>query len=189
MAVPVALHSCPSGGTTRRFSKSLLHQVRVILRQALQEAVFDEIVARNVAEVAKLPSFRRGKTARALDAQEVEAFMKAAREHRLGVLFAFVLATGLRRGEVCALKWTHLDLTKGLLPVRENITVVNGKATLGTPKTESGVRDLNFAPETVALLREHLHDQGGDRTGHVFTNVTGLPDQASGKDRQAGGIG
>ncbi|WP_019588725.1 site-specific integrase [Deinococcus apachensis] len=82
------------------FSKSLLHRVRVILRQALQEAVFGEIVARNVAEVARLPSFRRGKTAWALDSREAGTFLKAASEYRLGVLFEFVIATGLRRGEV-----------------------------------------------------------------------------------------
>ncbi|BDP42581.1 site-specific integrase [Deinococcus aetherius] len=154
------------------FSKSLLHQVRVILRQALQEAVFDEIVARNVAEVARLPSFRRGKTSRALDSQEVEAFLKAAGKHRLSVLFEFVIATGLRRGEVCALRWAHLDLEQGLLRVRENITVVNGKATLGAPKTESGIRDLHLALETVELLRRH-RQEGINPGGHVFANARG----------------
>lgn len=158
------------------FSKSLLHQVRVILRQALQEAVFDEIVARNVAEVARLPSFRRSKTARALDAEEVGTFLKVAHGHRLGLLFEFVIASGLRRGEVCALKWAHLDLDKAQLRVRENITVVNGKATLGTPKTESGVRDLHLAPDTVALLRKHQQAQLAEGLGaatHVFTNARG----------------
>ncbi|MFC4452373.1 tyrosine-type recombinase/integrase [Deinococcus sonorensis] len=158
------------------FSKSLLHQVRVILRQALQEAVFDEIVLRNAAEVARLPSFRRGKTARALNAKEVRAFLEAAHNHRLGLLFEFVIASGLRRGEVCALRWTHLDLDMGQLRVRENITVVNGKATLGTPKTESGIRDLHLAPETVSLLRRQLLAQQAEGlrgASHVFTNIKG----------------
>lgn len=176
------------------FSKSLLHQGRVILRQALQEAVFDEIVARNVAEVARLPSFKRGTTARALDSQEVGAFLKVASGHRLGVLFEFVIATGLRRGEVCALRWAHLDLEKGLLRVRENVTVVNGKATLGAPKTESGIRDLHLAPETVELLRRHRHE-GTNPGGHVFANAKGqrlYPDsltKLAGKLAEAAGLG
>lgn len=154
------------------FSKSLLHQVRVILRQALQEALLDEIVSRNVADVARLPNFKRSRTARALDAREVTVFLKAAQQHRLGLLFEFVIASGLRRGEVCALKWAHIDLDKGLLRVRENITVVNGQATLGTPKTESGVRDLHLAPETVALLRRQWTAQQ-TTAEHVFTGVDG----------------
>lgn len=153
------------------FSKSLLHQVRVILRQALQEALFDEIVARNVAEVARLPSFRRSKAARALSGEEVGTFLRAAGEHRLGPLFEFALSTGLRRGEVCALRWGHLDLERGLLLVRENVTVVNGKATLGAPKTESGIRDLHLAPETVTLLRQL--QPGRPPEGYVFTNPQG----------------
>lgn len=180
------------------FSKSLLHQVRVILRQALQEAVFDEIVARNVAEVARLPSFRRSKTARALDAEEVESFLNAAHHHRLGLLFEFVISSGLRRGEVCALKWTHLNLEKAQLRVRENITVVNGKATLGIPKTESGVRDLHLAPETVALLRQHQlaqQSEGLESASHVFTNAKGqrlYPDsltKLAGKIAEQAGLG
>ncbi|GGR53151.1 site-specific integrase [Deinococcus seoulensis] len=158
------------------FSKSLLHQVRVILRQALQEALLDEIVSRNVAEVARLPNFKRSRTARALDAREVTVFLKAAQHHRLGLLFEFVIASGLRRGEVCALKWAHIDLDKGLLRVRENLTVVNGQATLGTPKTESGVRDLHLAPETVALLRRQWtaqQTQGLTTAEHVFTGADG----------------
>lgn len=154
------------------FSKSLVHQTRVILRQALQEAMFDEIVARNVAEVARLPGFRRGKSARALDSREVGEFLGAAHHHRLGPLFEFVIATGLRRGEVCALKWAHIDFQNGLLRVRENVTVVNGKATLGAPKTESGIRDLHLAPETVELLEQHRQGQPHPAE-HVFTNVQG----------------
>ncbi|MCD0156095.1 tyrosine-type recombinase/integrase [Deinococcus sp. 6GRE01] len=165
----------------RGFSKSLLHQVRVILRQGLQEAMMDEIVGRNVAEVARLPGFRKGRPARALTTDETTTFLKAAYGTRLGVLFEFMVSTGLRRGEGCALRWEHLDLQAGMLFVRDNVTVVNGKATLGTPKTESAVRDLHLPPETVALLREHraaqLLERAGaevwEETGHVFTNARG----------------
>ncbi|PYE54081.1 tyrosine-type recombinase/integrase [Deinococcus yavapaiensis] len=157
----------------RGFSKSLLHQARVILRQALQEAVFDELVARNAAEVARLPSFKRSQTARALDTAEVTAFLRVASEHRLGRLFAFVLSTGLRRGEVCALRWVNVDLERGILRVRENVTVVHGKAVLGAPKTEAGVRDLHLASDTVALLREHRREHGVSPNGYVFTNARG----------------
>ena len=165
----------------RGYSKSLLHQVRVILRQALHEAMLDEIVARNVAEVTRLPSFRRGKTARALSAEEAAIFLKAGYETRLGALFEFMVATGLRRGEACALRWEHVDLPGGQLFVRENLTVVNGRSTLGPPKTESGIRDLHLSPETVTLLREHraaqLAERAGARvweeTGQVFTNARG----------------
>ncbi|AFZ67181.1 tyrosine-type recombinase/integrase [Deinococcus peraridilitoris] len=165
----------------RGFSRSLLHQIRVILRQALQEALLDELVARNVAEVARLPSFKRGKTARALDAGQLQDFLVVARKRRLGLLFEFVVATGLRRGEVVALRWANVDLDAGVLHVRENVTVVDGQPVLGPPKTESGIRTLHLAPETVALLHKHRKAQDEEQrttedwrdSGSVFTNRRG----------------
>ncbi len=159
------------------YSRSLLHQVRVILKGALHEALLDEVVPRNVAEVARLPSFKRTRAARALDQEEARRFLGVAHEQRLGVLFEFVIATGLRRGEVCALSWKHVDLDAGILRVRENVTVVSGRATLGAPKTESGIRDLHLAPETVTLLRRHLATQTAELalpSPHVFTNRAGV---------------
>ena len=160
----------------RGYSRSLLHQVRVILKGALHEALLDELVSRNVAEVARLPSFKRTRVARALDQEEARRFLEVACEQRLGVLFEFVIATGLRRGEVCALSWKNVDLNAGILRVRENLTVVNGQATLGVPKTESGVRDLHLAPETIELLRRHHEQQAAElrfASPHVFTNRAG----------------
>ena len=160
----------------RGYSRSLLHQMRVILKGALHEALLDEVVSRNVAEVARLPSFKRTRVARALDQGEARRFLAVAHEQRLGVLFEFVIATGLRRGEVCALSWKNVDLNVGILRVRENLTVVNGQATLGVPKTESGIRDLHLAPETVTLLRRHREQQAAEfpfASPHVFTNRAG----------------
>ncbi|MGY2895525.1 tyrosine-type recombinase/integrase [Deinococcus sp. UYEF24] len=180
------------------YSRSLLHQIRVILKGALHEALLDEIVSRNVADVARLPSFKRTKTARALDPQEANRFLEVAHRQRLGVLFEFVIATGLRRGEVCALKWEHVDLNIGLLRVRENLTVVNGQATLGAPKTESGIRDLHLAPETVELLKKHQRQQNIEQAApslHVFTNRAGArlyPDsltKISGRIAAVAGLG
>ena len=180
------------------FSKSLLHQVKVILRQALQDAMFEDFVSRNVADGPRLPSFRQGRTARALNPGEVQLFLQSARTHRLGQLFEFVIGTGLRRGEVCALKWTHLDLEAGLMHVQENITVVNGKATLGEPKTEAGIRTVHLAPETSELLTRQRRDQqidGWYGASYVFTNAQGgrlYPDsltKLAGKIASKAGVG
>ena len=180
------------------FSKSLLHQVKVILRQALQDAMFEDFVGRNVADGPRLPSFRQSRTARALNPGEVHLFLQSARTHRLGQLFEFVIGTGLRRGEVCALKWAHLDLEAGLMHVQENITVVNGKATLGEPKTEAGIRTVHLAPEASELLSRQRRAQQASGCGgasHVFTNAQGgrlYPDsltKLAGKIAARAGVG
>lgn len=66
---------------------------------------------------------------------------------------------------------------------------MSGKAVPGTPKTKSGVRDLHLAAETVALLRRHLHAEGGRAVGHVFTNAKGQQRSLESQAKLASGAG
>lgn len=160
----------------RGYAKSTVRQVSVILSCALQDALYDEIVVRNVAQFAPLPNTKAPEKARALDVPEVRQFLAVARSHHLGVLFEVALATGLRRGEICALKWRCVDLNSGTLLVRENLPVVNGRPVPGPLKTEASARDIPLAAETVALLRDHYERQAlyaPHAESFVFTNPDG----------------
>ena len=52
------------------------------------------------------------------------------------------LLTGLRIGEICALKWDDLDLPDGVLHVRRTLSRVCGRIVIDTPKTDSSYRDI-----------------------------------------------
>ncbi len=87
--------------------------------------------------------------------------------------------TGMRRGEVCGLRWEDLDLDAGTVRVRNQLGV-DGK--LAEVKTERSRRIVDLDAETVAVLRAHRTDQAArqfalgvtwlDR-GLVFTGVEG----------------
>lgn len=172
-----------------RYSASLLRQVRTVLRQALQDAVMDEVVPRNAADGVKLPAGRKPDRPRnrALSAGELQAFLAVAAERfeRFhGPAFTLMSVTGLRRGELCALTWSAVDFEAGVLRVTENLPVVRGKPTLGSPKSAAGTRVVPLGEDTVALLRawkarQALHaaalGEGWTERGFVVTTLKGTP--------------
>lgn len=66
-----------------------------------------------------------------------------------------LLMTGMRRGEVLGLKWEDLDIKKNVLRVVRNITYPRGQNdyVIGTPKTESGTREVPIAPQLMDCLQ------------------------------------
>ena len=90
-----------------------LQGVHGVLYSAFSSAVKFEIVNRNVADIVRPEiSFddKPSRASTAWTAKEAETFLKVAREDKLYVVFYLFLSLGLRRGEVCGLRWEHVDL-------------------------------------------------------------------------------
>jgi integrase len=87
-------------------------------------------------------------------------------------MVTLIAATGLRIGELLALRWRSLDLELGTLSVRES--VFEGK--FQSPKTQKSRRTIPLGPQTISWLREHR--LGAKRTASddlVFGNRNGQP--------------
>jgi integrase len=82
-----------------------------VLRQALQQAMRWQLLARNPADAVKPPKVERTKM-RALDAAESAALLEAIRSTRMFLPVMLALTCGLRRGEITALRWRAVDLGK-----------------------------------------------------------------------------
>lgn len=70
-----------------------------------------------------------------------------------------LLALGMRRGEVLALSWAHVDLRAGTLAVRATRGMIGGTVYTGEPKTTASKRTVHLDPETVAALRALRSEQ------------------------------
>lgn len=92
--------------------------------------------------------------------------------YKMGIVLS--LSTGLRLGELCALKWEDVDLCSGILHVNrtvQRIAVEDGEAKTrlveSTPKTECSCRDVPLSDEMIRLLSECEHNGeyviGGNR--------------------------
>lgn len=143
----------------RGYSASVLRQVRAILNRALREAVLEELVHRNVADLVDLPITKPPVKASSLGIVETRKLLAVASSHALGVLFEVSILTGMRRGELCGLKWQWVNLDERVIQIRETLVMARGHPTLGPPKSKSSVRDVMISPELVARLREHGLEQ------------------------------
>ncbi|MGD0862501.1 MAG: tyrosine-type recombinase/integrase [Candidatus Limnocylindrales bacterium] len=134
--------------------------VRRILVVCLTDAARDGLIARNVAQLARAPRtaepFRR-----ALTGDEVRVFLAAVADDPLGPLVALGIATGLRRGELLALRWTDVDETAGTLTVARALArSAAGGYAVAEPKSRRAHRMIALP----ALARDALHRQAAAQT-------------------------
>jgi integrase len=119
-----------------------------ILRSALKTAVRWGLVARNVGEQVDAPRVPR-RPVRAFSIEEARQFVQAVVDDRLEALYVLTLTSGLRRGEVLALKWEDVDFEAGTLAVRRTFGKVKGGWELTEPKTPDSRRVVK--PPALAL--------------------------------------
>ena len=113
------------------------------------------------------------------------AFLVAARGGRFEVALRLLLSLGLRRGEVCGLRWgTDLDLKAGTLTINGTLQYIPRHGlTWGEPKTPAGRRSFKLPPALLAALTWHKQQQERERaqmgarwsdSGYVFcSSITG----------------
>ncbi|WP_165990208.1 site-specific integrase [Streptomyces sp. YIM 98790] len=126
---------CAAGRCCRRSpSARTVQYAHAVMRAALQHAVREELIGRNVARLVETPAVAREEV-KPLDRTEARILLKTARSHRLHALWLLLVSTGLRRGEVLALTWGDIDLDKRQLRVRRNLQRIRKDLVFGTPKT------------------------------------------------------
>jgi integrase len=138
--------------------RTRLHLHRAISRM-LKHAVQWGVIARNPATMVDAPRVAASEI-EILSAVDTQRALTALRGRTLYPIAAVALGTGMRRGELLALRRSDVDLDRAVLRVEQALgwTQRDGLA-FRPPKTSYGRRSLTLAPSTVTVLREHLRAQ------------------------------
>jgi integrase len=136
-------------------SASTVHKMHDILRRGLAQAVKWHLIPRNVADVVTPPR-PVPKEMVALSADETSRLLAAARGDRLEALYILAVNTGLRQGELLALRWQDVDTENAVVSVRRTLTRSGGRVVFGDPKTKKSRRSIRLTPQAVQALRAHL---------------------------------
>jgi integrase len=130
-----------------------------VLHKGLDTAMRWGLVPRNVCDLVSPPHAERFEI-QPLTAEQAHQLLTAARGHRLEALFALALASGMRRGELLALKWQDINFATATLQVRRILSRVpskmSGKGFVETePKTQKSRRSVVIAPFALEVLKQH----------------------------------
>lgn len=164
-------------------SISLIKHVHLIISGALKQAVKEQKVYRNVADAVELPKGAR-KEIKPLGKDEAKKFLEVARQSKYYPAFVLELGTGLRRGELLALRWKDIDLDEGTLTVNQTLNRVakakDDKKTqliFQAPKTEKSKRVIKLKENIIKILKEHQLATGSrDKPERlVFCGKDGTP--------------
>jgi integrase len=166
----------------RPLSRKMTRNIGFVLRGCLAYAVYRNYIPLHPMDGMKLPKLEKNRRPKIVEPDEFEKVLRLAAGTRLFPLIVLAEATGLRRGELCALTWPDIDMTTGVMRVDKSVeeTKAGGLRIKGTKSDKQ--RDVVVPAYALEVLerwrleqaRDHqLH--GADYAGHglVFCRPDG----------------
>ncbi len=162
--------------------RTVLH-VHRLLHRVFGWAERRNLIERNIVRAVDPP--RPGPSpARALTGDEADAFLSLAESHRLYPFFALATVTGMRRGEIAALKWDAFDSERGVLSVRQAIGDDRQGGYFLKPTKTGRERVVPLGPIGATALRRQRAQQAQEKLaageaycdqGFIFADEIGEP--------------
>lgn len=166
----------------KNLSPMSIHHIHGLFKSAFAWGVRKRLLARSPlldVDAQAATSAER----RALTGGEAETLLHAERDSEWYPMFALSLSTGMRRGEVCGLKWGDVDLDAGGIVVRSSLATVKNRLVLKSTKTGKSrpiplpetavealrIRQAQYRVEKLAAGPSYLSD------GYVFARADGSP--------------
>ena len=164
------------------YSKSLnnglsintVRYIHAVLHKALYQALKWGLVVRNVSDLVDKPKTER-KIFKTWSPDDVKVFLEAVEDHRWYSIYVLAIYTGLRQGELLGIHREDVDLEKGAINVRHQISAIRGQGlTIADLKTEKSRRPVTLPDSALRALKVHI-DIIGNEPGLIFTTSTGNP--------------
>lgn len=163
-----------------------VHHLHTILHKALNNAMRLGLIQRNVCDLVDPPRMRHHEMT-TLSEEQARLLLTTASGKRLEALYVLALATGMRQGELLALRWRDVDLDGSTLRVRATLQRTEAGFVFAEPKTAQSRRRIALSKTVVDALRQHKIRQLEERLAAVnvwedhdlvFPNVIGKPLEA-----------
>lgn len=140
--------------------RNVVGLLRTVVTQAyhdkrIPENPFEPIIMRKAVPMSKKSKKKADSKVDPFNDKEIAAILTATPHPASRALFQFAFASGLRTGELIALKWAHIDFVNGLIHVQDNVVSAEIGTVEKTTKTDSE-RDIPILPaarEALAAMK------------------------------------
>ena len=168
------------------FGARTIQKSHAVIRASLNSAMKLGLLSRNAANATQPPRVVRKEMMFLNDAQ-VKQLLKIAKQlgDRNFALYYLALSTGMRQGELLALRWDDINLDQGWLNVKFSLKrLTGGGLQLANPKTSSSLRSVKLGKDAVEILRQQMIRNSKDKSqagnlwqdmNFVFPSTVGTP--------------
>ncbi|GLV57516.1 site-specific integrase [Dictyobacter sp. S3.2.2.5] len=162
-------------------SSKVVHEIHGVLHLALKNAVRWGMVSRNVCDLVTPPRIVSREVV-PLTLEQARVLVKHVQGHRLEVLLAMAVVTGMRRGELLSLRWSDVDFERRRLLVMHSVDFIAHYGYIeDKPKTTAGKRLISLPSFLIDMLEKHRIQQLAAREAAkkwvdndlVFPNLSG----------------
>lgn len=145
-------------------SQTTLEHHHAVISGALKAAVNKDLVRRNVAKLVgnkpKAPEGTEDIRENCWNENEASRFLETAKSRgpQSAAFYSLALDSGMRKGELCGLRWANVDLKNSKVAVVEQLIKPGANPIFGPPKRDRA-RTIHLSWQTVALLKAHKKQQ------------------------------
>ena len=143
----------PNRDGSHVLSDSVVRGVHMMLHEALDTAVRERLIAKNPTNGTTIPKMNYAEK-QVLGDEQLDRFLEEIKKEEYWCDFFYVeVMTGLRRGEICGLKWSDIDFNTNKLRVQRSVSKKKGGGiVIGETKTNTGTRNITMPPSVTEIL-------------------------------------
>lgn len=171
-------------------SAATIRLIHTVIHATLKQAIRNQLIIHNVSEATTLPKEKK-KEIKPLTLEQVNQLLTAIKGDRLYPAILLEFNTGLRRGELLALRWQDMDLQGGVLHVKQNLVQIRNqigdkktRLIFQEPKTQQSKRAIPLSQAVIEEIWRHKSRQSQEKLqlgqayqdhGLVFCQEDGRP--------------
>ena len=160
------------------------YNIYKLINVMFNQAIRWEIIDKNPNVKANKPK-REHKEKNFYDLNQVKKLLDVLDNESIKykLLITLALDSGARRSEICALRWSDIDLDSRMMSITKSLKVIEGTIDEKTTKTESSIRTIKLSESTINLLKEYKEWQKAyklinkqrwiGKEDRIFTDIRG----------------
>ena len=156
---------------SKGLSPKTVRNINQVISSALTFAKEQKLIISNPTDGCSLPKLEH-REMKTLTAEQLQSFLREAKESGVYEMYYIELATGLRRGELLGLKWEDIDLRQGTIHIHRQVARINGEIIEAPLKTKNSYRTVSIGADAVGIL---IQQKGKCHSKYVFPSPTGGP--------------
>lgn len=160
--------------TGKPLAPKTIKNIMLNLSAAMKKAVMLDLISKNPCDNITMPKLEKFEPD-VYSMEEVNNMLDCAKNTDLYLPLMIEICIGLRRGELLALKWHHIDFENGYLTVEENLVTVDNERITKAPKTKSGRRSIQIPSTLLDLLHDTKNNRCAGDNDYVICQKDGSP--------------